>query len=108
MRIGPLRHLVEVQAEQRTPDGRGGFDIKWKRVGQKRWARIAPMRGNEALLFRQLQISLTHNITMRYHPDISAAQRLLFGSRVFNIREVVNVEERNIQLELRCEEGVAV
>lgn len=107
MNIGQLRHRVEVQQEIRTSDGMGGFTVEWKKVATY-FARVSPMRGEESLIHRQLQDRITHMVVMRWHPLVKASQRLVHNDRVFNIREVLNVDERNIKLELRCEEGAPV
>lgn len=105
-RAGDLRHRVTLQQETRVEDGYGGFTVTWADVATV-WAGIQPISGNEALVARQLQDSITHKVVMRYRAGVVAAMRLKFGTRVFNIREVRNFDERNWKLELRCEEGVA-
>ena len=55
----------------------------------------------------QLEASVSHRFTMRYRNDITAKNRLKFGTRVFNIRAVINVKERNKWLEIDADEGVA-
>ena len=51
---------------------------------------------------------MSHRIRMRYRPDITPANRLRLGTRVFNIRAILNEGERNRWLTILAEEGVAV
>lgn len=104
IRAGELRHRVTIQAEDRQDDGQGGYTPMWRDV-ETVLASIQPISGNEALVARQLQDTVTHKVVMRYRPGITAAMRLKFGTRLFNIREVRNYDERNRRLELRCVEG---
>ena len=107
LRLGTLRHRVTLQQEARVADGGGGFTVTWQDVATV-WARVAPIRGEEALVHRQLEDAITHKVTMRYRAGVTAAMRLVHNGRVFNIREVLDLDERNRILELRCEENVAV
>lgn len=106
MRLGPLRHRVTIQFEEQQSDGAGGY-LPLLRDLDTVWASIQPISGNEALVARQLQDTVTHKVVMRYRAGVTAAMCLKFGTRMFNIREVRNLDERNHTLELRCEEGVA-
>lgn len=117
MRInaGELRHLITIQDEDLIADGHGGFTPRqapggdgtgWRLFSQD-FASIQPLSGQEAVVARQLQSSITHKVVMRYRAGINAKQRILWEGRTFNIREVRNIDERNWRLELRVEEGVA-
>lgn len=102
-----LRHRLTLQQEVRTADGAGGYTPSWSDVATV-WAQVEPLKGAERLHAMQLQDTVSHRVTIRYRAGVTAALRLLFGTRVFNIRAVINPGERNRWLELMCEEGVAV
>lgn len=106
---GTLRHRIMIEAESQTSDGGGGMSNPWAApiTVAKVWAAIQPLRGTERLRAQQLEESITHRITLRYRADIRPSHRVNFKGRIFNIRSVTNVEERNRWLELMCEEGVA-
>ena len=106
MRLGPLRHRVTIQLEERNEDGYGGHTPTWRDLDTV-FASVEPLSGQEAVVARQLQDTVTHKVVMHYRSGIKAAMRVKFGTRIFNIREVRNPGERNQRLELRCEEGVA-
>lgn len=107
--IGKLRHRLTIEEEVRVADGGGGFDLSWQAIATEPvvWGRVTPLSGREVLRASQLQTPVSHRVTIRYRADVTASMRLTLGSRVFNIRALINVEERDRWLELTCEEGVA-
>ncbi len=104
-----LRHTVVLEREARTGDGGGGYVFEWLPVATLR-ANVAPLEAREraeALQGRKLTSATTHRVTIRHRADVTAAMRLRFRGRLFNIRAVVNLGERDRWLVLMCEEGVA-
>ncbi len=108
---GDLRHRVTIQAEARTPDEGGGAALSWDDLASV-WAGIRPASGSERWQAGQLQAVVSHAITMRYRRDVRAKHRIRFvddgRERLFNVRVVMNVDERGEWLKVLAEEGVAV
>lgn len=106
----PFRHQIVVQAENALPDGGGGWTDPWASptVVATLRASVEPLRGFERLKAMQLEDSVSHKITTRYRAGITAKMRVVFKSRPFNIRSVINVDEANRFLEIFADEGVAV
>jgi len=51
--------------------------------------------------------ALTHLVTMRYRPDVTKLTVILFGSRHLHVMgPPQNVDERNVELRLLCNEAV--
>ena len=48
---------------------------------------------------------VTHRIKMRYVAGLTNKMRLVFGTRTFDILDIDNVEERNVEMILTCKEG---
>lgn len=107
--IGELRHRLTIQTENPVADGGGGQGDPWASpvTVATVWGRVEPLSGSEGLRAMQLEDRVTHRVTIRYRKGITASQRIKFDSRLFNIRAVINVGERNRWLQLLCEEGVA-
>ena len=107
--IGKLRQRITIEAGNPGSDGFGGQTDPWASpvVIDRVWARIEPLRGFEQLRGMQLEGRVTHRITIRHRDDVSPANRIRFGARLFSIRTVIDIEERSRWLELLCEEGVA-
>lgn len=108
--IGNLRHRITFQEESLITDAGGGQALSWANISTDPtvWAEIRPLRGSEALRAEQLEDKVTHKITVRARTDITAAMRITFGSRAFNIRSIRNLEERDKFTEIMVEEGVAI
>ena len=108
-KVNKFLHTIVTQGENPTTDAGGGQSDPWASpitVATVR-ACIEPFGGSEALRAMQLEDTVTHRITIRYKAGIIAKQRIQFGTRLMNIRRVINVEERNRFLEILAEEGVA-
>ena len=52
------------------------------------------------------QADVTHRIVLRFLSVIIPKMRVKFGSRVFDILSIINVNERNRELQLMCRESV--
>ena len=106
LRAATLRHRVVLQSAADTADGGGGGATVWSDTATL-WASIEPLKGTERLTAQQLESRLTHRVRLRHRSDVTTAMRVKFGTRIFNIRAVINPDERDRLLELLCEEGVA-
>ena len=110
-----LRHKLTLQQEVQTPDGAGGSVRSWQNVADL-WAEIIPIGGSssklnlsagkEVMVGGQVQAEVSHRILLRYRDGVLPSMRLVFESRIFNIRSVANIEERREKLELLVQEGV--
>ncbi len=107
--LGSLRHRLVIQQGQPASDGGGGQSDPWADpvIVATVWGKVEPLTGGERLRAMQIEDRLSHRIVIRHRPGITPAMRIVFGSRVFNIRAAINHEERDRFLELLCEEGVA-
>ena len=110
MRAGPLRHKIIIDKPTYTQDSFGEGAITYtSEIGT--WASIAPLRGREYWSAQQVTAGVSHKVTMRYRElpastGIDQKCRVRFGSRIFQIKSIVNPDERDISLELMCEEEV--
>ena len=104
MRIGTLRHRVEIQEAVESRTTSGAVTKAWS-TKDTVWASVRPVNAREAAQAKQAYGTITHAVTLRYTDDLTTADRLVFGDRVLNILGVINPEERNITLELLCLEA---
>lgn len=70
------------------------------------WGEIVPLAGNEYLRAQQMESTSSHQIRTEYFSDANPRMRLKHGARTFEVQSVVNVEERNRELEWMCTEVV--
>jgi SPP1 family predicted phage head-tail adaptor len=90
----------------KSPDDIGGNSKIWV-TNKNLKAFIKPMTGSERLHNQRLESKLSHRVFIRYISDILNTDRINYNGRHFQIRAIINIEERNKWLELHCEEGVA-
>jgi hypothetical protein len=65
---------------------------------------VEPLKGWERMQAQQLQTPVTHQVFLRHRAGVTTAKRIRWGGRVFEIKEVINVEEANRWLRLKCVE----
>ena len=101
--IGQMRKRIRIEVPQRVGDGIGGGFISWQLVDTV-WAALEPLSGGEAVSAQRLAGSVSHEAWIRYRPGITPEMRLVFGIRRFDIRLVINHQERSRRLRLLLEE----
>ena len=103
MEAGKLRNRVTIQKKSVVRDSYGAETITWVTHCQA-WASIEPLRGREFMEARQAQAELTTRIRVRYQSGIEPEMRVLFGTRTFDIQDVIHVLERRREIQLMCTE----
>lgn len=109
IRAGKLRHRVDIQTEVLTPDGLGGFSSAWSSVSGMGSvpAHIMPLSSKEQLDAMKLESVITNKIRIRYRAGITSKHRIVFGSRIFNIKGApINYDERNKTLDFLVTEDI--
>lgn len=101
--IGNLRHRIVLKKPVMVKDSIGQEVEEWQDAGTV-WASIEPLSGKEYFNARQVNSEITTKITIRYIKDLDSHWVVHLGQRVFNILSVINIEERNIYLQLLCSE----
>jgi len=104
-RAGKLRHRIVVETFTETVSNLGEVSRSWS-TSTTRWASIKATAHREEERNRQIEDRATHWVTMRHVDGLSPNDRLKYGSRVFNILSVDNVEERDRKMLVRCVEVV--
>ena len=104
MSVGMLRHQVSLQSPSNTTDAGGGAAKTFTTLA-KIWANIKPVSGQEKYRQGQVQETVTHHVMIRFRSDIGTNYRLLYESRIFNIKHIRNIDERDRYLLLICNEG---
>jgi SPP1 family predicted phage head-tail adaptor len=99
--VATFRKRLVIQNKVTTSDGQGGSIETWP-DGDTIWASVTPLKGYEKFQAMQMQTPNTHKIMTRYRDDITTASRLTLDGRIFWVKEVVNVEERNRFLQIQA------
>jgi len=106
MRASTLRHRVKLQEVVCSADTKGaGSTETWLEIA-KVWASITPISALERVESNARQETITHEITMRYKSQLTSADRIVYGSRIFNIKQILNPDYRNEMLTMLVEEKI--
>ncbi len=90
--IGKMRQRLTLQQPVRAADGGGGAAVTWTAVADV-WAALLPVGGDERVDADALQGRVTHEVWIRFRSDVAAPMRFIFGTRIFDIRSVTDIEE---------------
>lgn len=107
MEAGQLRHRITIQqktAGSPQQNAAGEPDVSWTDYLVV-YASVDPVTGKEPFLAQEHMSVVSHKIRVRYRAGVTAAMRVVYASRYFDIKAVLNWGERNKELLLLCEEG---
>ena len=103
MESGKLNHRVRVQKNIGTQNALGQPAQSWVTI-KTVYASIDTLSGRELEAARQVDSTTTHRIGMRWHPGMATNLRLVFQGRYFDINQIANVNEKNVELILYVQE----
>lgn len=83
----------------------GEPSISWEKFTDA-WAAIEPLQGREFWAQKQVQSEVTARVRIRYVPGVTADMRAVYGSRIFSIESIIDPQEKHVELQLMCSEGV--
>ncbi len=102
MRAGRLRHLVQFQRATETTNNFGEPVQTWATISTD-WCAVEPLKGNEKFDALQVQTDIDTRIIARWHKRIAkltTKDRILYGDIVYDIKEVLNIDERDKELHI--------
>jgi SPP1 family predicted phage head-tail adaptor len=102
---GKLRKQVSIEGVTRIPDGGGGY-IETPIETPLIWASVEPLSGREQLIAMQTGMLRPYRFQLRYLPDTSSMLRVKYDGRTFDVKSVVDPDERHRELVLLAEEIV--
>lgn len=68
------------------------------------WAAFRTLSGGERLAAEQVAATLTHEVSIRYRSGVRPDHRILLGTRIFDIKDVRDLDEVHVELRMRCTE----
>ena len=102
--ISKFDKRITLQSVAQTTDNQGGYTDVWS-DGDTVWAFIEPIKGYEKFQNAQMETPVTHKITIRYNSTATTAKRVKYGSRFFNIVEMINIDEADAYMKITAVEG---
>ena len=105
MNPGKLNKRISILKKEKVSNGGGGFK-KNEVPFADCWANINTLSGREFQQAQQMEVEVSHKVTIRFRKDVKRSQLVLFGERRFEIQYIINRDEANRFLELYCIERV--
>jgi SPP1 family predicted phage head-tail adaptor len=100
-----LNTRVTIQRRGTTQDTAGQTVETWSDTGTV-WGSIRPISGREYFAASGERAEVTHEIMLRYGITVAPRDRVKHGTRLFDIKSVLNVDEMSRYLKLMCVEIV--
>ena len=104
--VGNLRHGLIIEAPLRAGDEAGSAVTSWSFVATV-WAAVRSLPGREFVDADGVSARVSHEVTIRWRGDLTAAMRFHDGSRIFLIRAVRDVDDRRRRMTCLVEEVAA-
>ena len=102
------RHRIKIESATTTRDDYGDTPETWglwpKGSNGFRHASVTPLGGGETDIGGALVFVGTFEVRTRYRTGFTTGMRITHNGRVMHISQVVNVDERNREIVLQCEE----
>lgn len=105
LKAGDLNRGIMLQIPTRTPNGRGGFTKGWSDPVTV-WAKMVPLRGDEALQHSLLHKRQLWRVTIRYRAGVDVECRATYQGETLAITACEDPDGRRERLEMTCETGV--
>lgn len=109
LNAGDLRTRGVLQQRSNASDSQGGQIVTWIDVATL-WAQVVATQGMEGFTADQQRPLVMYDVTIRYRPGVTGSaygadpsMRFVTGPRVFDIRSVIDTDERHEELVLGCE-----
>lgn len=103
IRAGELRHLAKFK-EPTVAAVDGDTTLEPFVEEFEAWVAIDPVAGTEQTVGDQVQASRGSLVKMRYDSRVHERLTMTARGRVFEIMSVLNLDERDIELQLTCRE----
>lgn len=106
MRAGRLRHKVRLERFTETQSAFGEPVKAWALLKEV-WASVEPLKGAERQRAQQQAAAEDVRIVLRWSSDIASLNskdRVVYGSKVYDIKSVLNINERNSEINIMAVE----
>ena len=105
MDFSKLRHRITFQKPGGTAKNGMGEDVPVYTDFATVWAAVEPLTGREYTESQKIRAETTYRVTVRYLAGITPNMRIVHHDKTLNIASVLNVDERNIELQIVAVDG---
>lgn len=100
---GTLNRKVTLQSKAITKDAYGNDSVAWTTYATP-WAEIEAQDGGEVSHDKVIVAAGRIILKIRYHPEVTHQDRIMYGSRIFLINSVVDVGEQHAKMRIIASE----
>ena len=101
------KKITILKPNTKTVTNEAGEDvIEYDDFASNIWASVEPMYGREYLEAQKIRTETTYRIELEYIDGITPDMTVLYNNRKFEIKNVINIKERNRDIQLMCIEKV--
>ncbi|HFR4183360.1 TPA: phage head closure protein [Bacillus cereus] len=97
------RIILQKKSTDYETDEEGNPLEPWQDI-VKVWAAVNPLRGREFWQAASVNAENTIRVEIRYRKGITNNMRILYGERILEITNVIDVEEKHKEMHLMCKE----
>ena len=94
MIIGQMRERVAIKSQTEVRSPSGETTLSWDTTVATVWASVAGLSSRDILQAQQANVIATHRIRIRYRPDVTHTNRLVWRGRTMEIASVVERDNR--------------
>jgi SPP1 family predicted phage head-tail adaptor len=91
--LSDLNKRLTIEAPVPGPRDGGSSTISWQAIGVV-WASLRPVAARETVRRDGQSLHTSHEIWLRYRPDLTGAMRFRLGARLFEIDAIRDPDER--------------
>ena len=104
MDFSKMRHRITFMKPSETEKNTMSENVPRYTAYKTVWAFVAPKTGREYDEAQKLRAETTYNVMTRYFPNITTDMQILFEGRTLKMESVLNISERNEQLQIVASE----
>jgi SPP1 family predicted phage head-tail adaptor len=90
-----MRHYVEIQSVTRSSDSEGGVSTSWSTTATVA-ASVDPIKAIQQFNYKSVNVDATHLIKMRGENTVVEKNRIKWGTRIFEILTIEDINENGI------------
>jgi len=106
MDFSKLRHRVTFQKPTGTTTNSMGENVPAYTDYATVWAAVEPMTGREYAEAQKIRAETTYKVMVRYLAGVTPDMRIIHHSKTLEIQSILNIEERNVQLQIVASEVI--
>lgn len=104
IRAGKMHQRVELVLPGTSRDSYGGTNAGGGASLGSVWAEVVALSGRDAVAAQSFSSIATHQVTIRWMPNVTAKCQVKLYHRTFQVEAVLNPDERTKVLHLLCVE----